>query len=57
MNDNLISLKDVRVQDLHGTKIESLDWQMQLEKHGLLLDQMAAERRIFYRLLPAKNSL
>ncbi len=26
--ENLISLKNVRVQDLHGTKIENLDWQM-----------------------------
>ena len=55
MNDNLISLKDVRVQDLHGTKIESLDWQMQAGEAWLVIGPNGGGKADFLQALAGEK--
>lgn len=55
MERSLISLKNVRIQDLKGTKIDFLDWQMNLGEAWLVIGPNGGGKADFLQALSGKN--
>ncbi|WP_303919340.1 ATP-binding cassette domain-containing protein [Treponema berlinense] len=55
MERSLISLKNVRIQDLKGTKIDCLDWQMNLGEAWLVIGPNGGGKADFLQALSGKN--
>lgn len=55
MERSLISLKNVRIQDLKGTKIDFLDWQMNFGEAWLVIGPNGGGKADFLQALSGKN--
>ena len=55
MERSLISLKNVRIQDLKGTKIDCLDWQMNFGEAWLVIGPNGGGKADFLQALSGKN--
>ena len=58
MNENsLIQIKNCRVQDLHGTKIEKLDWEMCAGEAWLVIGPNGGGKADFLRALAGEKQI
>ena len=57
MSEELISLKDVRIQDINGTKIETMDWTMKAGEAWLVIGPNGGGKADFLRALAGEKQI
>jgi len=57
MEDSLISLEDVRIQDLHGTKIQSVSWTMKKGEAWLVIGENGGGKADFLSAIAGEKQI